>query len=316
MDNDNTLIAHHALQVYDILESLRIGTLPEGERAVATDDPYATDPQRHEAILERSKTPYNAETPPEQMREWLTPTDLHYIRNHMPVPDVLADALELKVCVSMAMLLSHRFLAQAELPAGCVPLEMPRAHCTFVAHYTVQYAVQYRLELLPGGVSESVQRALGTKCVHELITMSDAAMRTQCLTAVPTDITPRSSKSPLQVIDQAGEERGFTLKDLKTKFPKETVTVTLQCAGNRRNEMSAARTVKGLPWDNAAISNAQWAGVRLSTILKEMGVTPSEDAKHIQFVGLDCDMNGALQLAPLAYILRLDLSTCCCTILK
>jgi hypothetical protein len=97
-----------------------------------------------------------------------------------------------------------------------------------------------------------------------------------------------------QVINAAGDERCFTLDDLKTKYPKETITATLQCAGNRRSEMSAARKVNGLPWQMAAVGNAEWSGVRLSTILKDMGVKPAADAKHVQFVGLDCDMNGAL----------------------
>lgn len=30
----------------------------------------------------------------------------------------------------------------------------------------------------------------------------------------------------------------LSLHDLKTKFPKHTVTATVQCAGNRRSEMS------------------------------------------------------------------------------
>lgn len=30
----------------------------------------------------------------------------------------------------------------------------------------------------------------------------------------------------------------LSLHDLKTKFPKHTMTAAMQCAGNRRNEMS------------------------------------------------------------------------------
>ena len=100
--------------------------------------------------------------------------------------------------------------------------------------------------------------------------------------------------SPLrvQVIGPDSEVKLFSLDALK-QLPAETVAVTLQCAGNRRSEMSRERKVNGLSWD-VAVSTANWTGVRLSTILKEMGVTPGEDAKHVQFIGLDCDTEGAL----------------------
>lgn len=41
----------------------------------------------------------------------------------------------------------------------------------------------------------------------------------------------------LQVTGIGIKETKFTLNDLKTKFPKTTVTATIMCAGNRRNEM-------------------------------------------------------------------------------
>ena len=97
----------------------------------------------------------------------------------------------------------------------------------------------------------------------------------------------------MQVVGPDAQVQTFSLADLKEKFPETTVTTTLQCAGNRRSEMSAARKVNGLLWASS-ISTAQWTGVRLSDILKEMGVRPGDDAKHVQFVGLDCDMNGAI----------------------
>lgn len=41
----------------------------------------------------------------------------------------------------------------------------------------------------------------------------------------------------LEVTGIGIKETKFTLNDLKTKFPKTTVTATIMCAGNRRNEM-------------------------------------------------------------------------------
>ena len=83
-------------QVYEILEGMRIGTLPEDERAVATSDPYANEPLRDPSIVVRSETPFNGETPTEWLNEWITPNHMHYVRHHMPVPDVVADAFELQ----------------------------------------------------------------------------------------------------------------------------------------------------------------------------------------------------------------------------
>jgi sulfite oxidase len=42
----------------------------------------------------------------------------------------------------------------------------------------------------------------------------------------------------------------LTVDDLKSKFEPLTLTVTLQCAGNRRNDMCAVETVSlGAPWN-------------------------------------------------------------------
>lgn len=102
----------------------------------------------------------------------------------------------------------------------------------------------------------------------------------------------RTAPGWLQVMGADMTVKTFSLKELQDKFPKAKVTTTLQCAGNRRSEMSSVRKVNGLLW-GTSISTAEWTGVRLRDVLLAMGVTPGPDAKHVQFVGLDCDMNGA-----------------------
>lgn len=57
-------------------------------------------------------------------------------------------------------------------------------------------------------------------------------------------------------------------QDLKTKFPKHTITATMQCAGNRRSEMNKVKLVKGLNWGAAAISTAEWSGALLKDVLR------------------------------------------------
>ncbi|KAJ3358202.1 hypothetical protein HDU91_005282 [Kappamyces sp. JEL0680] len=63
----------------------------------------------------------------------------------------------------------------------------------------------------------------------------------------------------------------LSIAELKNNFPKTSVTVTLQCAGNRRKEMHDVKPVKGLQWNGGAISNATWTGVRLSDVLRAAG---------------------------------------------
>lgn len=86
----------------------------------------------------------------------------------------------------------------------------------------------------------------------------------------------------------------LSLEELKTRFPKHTVTATLQCAGNRRSEMNKVKQVKGLNWGIAAISNATWGGAKLRDVLLAAGYGPevAHWAHHVQFEGLDKDMTG------------------------
>ena len=58
-----------------------------------------------------------------------------------------------------------------------------------------------------------------------------------------------------------GKSHEFAIDELQEKFARHTVTATIQCAGNRRNEMTAIKSVRGGKWDAGAISNANWTGV-------------------------------------------------------
>lgn len=69
-------------------------------------------------------------------------------------------------------------------------------------------------------------------------------------------------------------------------FPPHTVMATLQCAGSRRDEMSAVRPIPGeLLWGAEPISNAIWRGTRLRDILEVAQCAP--EAHHVSFIGLD-----------------------------
>ncbi|RDW77907.1 hypothetical protein BP5796_05759 [Coleophoma crateriformis] len=90
-----------------------------------------------------------------------------------------------------------------------------------------------------------------------------------------------------------GEEKSYTIKELKERFPMHKITVTLQCSGNRRKDMTVhAKQTNGLQWTAGAISSAEWEGVKLRDVLADAGIGAlgqklPEDARHVQFMGLE-----------------------------
>lgn len=78
----------------------------------------------------------------------------------------------------------------------------------------------------------------------------------------------------------------LSLDDLQNDFAAHTITATLQCAGNRRNELVAHKSVPGeVFWSAQAVSNATWTGARLSDVLAHAKV--KDTAQHAAFLGLD-----------------------------
>ena len=143
------------------------------------------DPVRSPELVVQSSKPFNGETPADKIAlSFLTPNELFYVRNHLPVPFVDVDQFRLVI----------------ETPDGKL---------------------------------------------HE-----------------------------------------FAIEDLQKRFPERTVTATIQCAGNRRNEMTAIKSVRGGRWDAGAISNANWTGVYLRDVLESLGFnSPSEEVRHVHFEG-------------------------------
>lgn len=117
------------------------------------------------------------------------------------------------------------------------------------------------------------------------------------------------------------------MDELKTKFKHHTVTTTIQCAGNRRAEMSGVKQVNGLSWDTTALSTANWTGVLLSDVLASVGITDEDCCvdhdcavadnmeacddcnsviQHVQFEGLDVDTEGKSYGASIPVATALD----------
>ena len=75
----------------------------------------------------------------------------------------------------------------------------------------------------------------------------------------------------------------LSLRELRDGWPAATVTATLACAGNRRNDQTPVPA--GVPWGAGAIGNAVWTGVRLADLLAAAGA--SDAARYVAFTGLD-----------------------------
>ncbi len=94
----------------------------------------------------------------------------------------------------------------------------------------------------------------------------------------------------LEIVDIRGRTVTISLDDLRTKYPITTIGAALQCAGNRRSEMNTVREVRGLAWTRAAISNAEWKGVKLTDLLGAHQINVGDGRiAHVQFEGADLD---------------------------
>lgn len=84
-------------------------------------------------------------------------------------------------------------------------------------------------------------------------------------------IKPEDHKLNIELSN--GDETSYTIGELKKKFQQHTITVTLQCAGNRRSHMKDAANGKtaGLQWDVGAIGTAEFTGVLLRDVLIDSG---------------------------------------------
>mmetsp|Transcript_29351 Transcript_29351/g.113699 ORF Transcript_29351/g.113699 Transcript_29351/m.113699 type:complete len:550 (-) Transcript_29351:714-2363(-) len=97
-----SLYAQHQEEfVYSILEELRVGNLKASDKETLAQkdesDPYANDPARSPLLTVRSHKPFNAEPPLELLDSEITPNDLFYVRNHLPVPKIEAKDYKLEI---------------------------------------------------------------------------------------------------------------------------------------------------------------------------------------------------------------------------
>lgn len=110
----------------------------------------------------------------------------------------------------------------------------------------------------------------------------------------------------LTICGEGVETTVFTLKDLKERFPKVSVTTVIQCNGNRREDhhfLDGETPAFGPPhWVSGAIGNCTWSGVRLRDLLRAAGMDvdaislrtaePPEKATNVGLRGYDHDECG------------------------
>lgn len=100
-----TYTVHESLEVQKLLSHYYIGELSaesesvEKPRVGETDGPYANEPIRNPILQILTKEPFNAETPSKLLAPtFVTPADILFVRNHLPVPEVDMDDYKLQIC--------------------------------------------------------------------------------------------------------------------------------------------------------------------------------------------------------------------------
>ena len=95
----------------------------------------------------------------------------------------------------------------------------------------------------------------------------------------------------LEVAGKGLSPLSISLKQLK-ELPARTLRVTLECAGNGRAGMSPR--YPSMPWTHGAVSTADWTGVPLKALLKDL---VSKDSREVVFLGADRGFDSGVEHA-------------------
>jgi DMSO/TMAO reductase YedYZ molybdopterin-dependent catalytic subunit len=101
------------------------------------------------------------------------------------------------------------------------------------------------------------------------------------LADVPTKVDTKTFR--LTITGHVEHELSLSLDELKEQFEPASVTAVNQCSGNSRALFEPR--VPGGQWQNGAVGNAQWTGVRLKDLLAK--AKPKGGAVDVSFRGLD-----------------------------
>jgi sulfite oxidase len=90
---------HYNPDTYAMIEKYRIGNLKESSRPViSSTDPYANEPSRLGLFRINALKPFNAEPPLFLLvQNYMTPNEIFFVRNHLPVPLIDAKTWKLEI---------------------------------------------------------------------------------------------------------------------------------------------------------------------------------------------------------------------------
>ena len=84
------------------------------------------------------------------------------------------------------------------------------------------------------------------------------------------------------------DSTSYSLEELKGSFENVSYQLTLECAGNGREEFTPS--VRGNQWTTGAVGCPMWTGVRLRDVLMASGLKQS--AEYIGYYGSDTHLSG------------------------
>ncbi len=114
-----------------------------------------------------------------------------------------------------------------------------------------------------------------------VLTPNDAFFVRWHLSGIPTTVDGAAFR--IRVHGAVKHPLSLSVDDLRTKFKPFEIVAVNECSGNSRGLFSPR--VPGGQWDNGAMGNARWTGVRLTDILAKAGL--NEGVRQIRFQGLE-----------------------------
>lgn len=88
----------------------------------------------------------------------------------------------------------------------------------------------------------------------------------------------------------------FTLAELQKRFEHYSYQLTLECGGNGRSEFDPP--ARGNQWTTGAVGCPRWTGIRLSDVLRAVGL--KDDAVYIAYYGADTHLSGNPDKVPIS----------------
>ncbi|KAG5836307.1 hypothetical protein ANANG_G00253190 [Anguilla anguilla] len=132
--------------------------------------------------------------------------------------------------------------------------------------HVLEILSEYKAPRAEGQQPEALQRRAPSEILSENFITPTAFFFKRNHLPVP-EVDPATYR--LEVEGLPNGPLSLSLDELKTRFPKHTVTATLQCAGNRRSEMNSVKQFEGL--DKDVTGTTYGASIPVGKALSEEG---------------------------------------------